>query len=183
MKEESTTLTPGQPVVTWGEGVRWLRIIQGMDQDQLAERAGVVWSLVADLETGFVTTMNLAARQALAGALGVDHEQLFPMPMTPCPSWCTEHEDAVEEDEEGVLTHGGYRIGVHRSREVEVSLGEEDSMTLSLRQWEPVAGLPHCPKRWVDLSGTTDLIPTSKIPALVAALQAVEVLAGEEAGR
>ena len=60
----------------WGEGVRSLRKIRGLNQTQLAEQVGTTQTKVSDIELdrGYVPD---ALRVRIAQVLGVDPYELF----------------------------------------------------------------------------------------------------------
>ena len=61
----------------WGDGIKALRIIKGLTQDQLAERASVPQSRISRIENGSRKVSD-AARVRIAKALDVHPHELFP---------------------------------------------------------------------------------------------------------
>ena len=59
-----------------GEIIRNLRILRGVEQGDLARRAGVSQSLVSKVESG-VANPSLETIKSIADSLGVTYEELF----------------------------------------------------------------------------------------------------------
>lgn len=61
----------------WGEGVRALRGLHGLTQEQLAEAAGTTQTTISRIETGS-TEISDALRVRIARVLQTDPHALFP---------------------------------------------------------------------------------------------------------
>lgn len=70
-----TTESPN--TTTWGEGVRTIRTVLGLTQQDLAAKAGVPQSTISLLERD-ATKPGDHIRVRIARALGVDPHELFP---------------------------------------------------------------------------------------------------------
>lgn len=65
------------PVATWGLGVKLLREIHSLTQEQLAQRAGTKQATISRIETGSRQVSD-ALRVRIARALNVNPYDLFP---------------------------------------------------------------------------------------------------------
>lgn len=63
---------------TWGEGIRALRSLHHLTQEQLAEDAGTTQSTISDLEKGKRRAISDSLRIRIARALHADPYDLFP---------------------------------------------------------------------------------------------------------
>ena len=63
---------------TWGQGVRALRSLHSLTQEQLAREAGTTQVTISDLETGKRRAISDSLRVRIARALHADPHDLFP---------------------------------------------------------------------------------------------------------
>lgn len=71
-------MTAGTDHPTWGQGVRALRSLHGITQEQLAERAGTTQTAISDLENGKRRRISDSLRIRIARELHADPYDLFP---------------------------------------------------------------------------------------------------------
>lgn len=63
---------------TWGQGVRFLRSLHNLTQEQLAQEAGTTQVTISDIENGKRRAISDSLRVRIARALHADPYDLFP---------------------------------------------------------------------------------------------------------